>query len=94
MQANLHRGLSTRLALGGNFDFRPGVVVTSVTEVKGLEFDTVILPDADETTYPDTQEARRALYVAATRPLWQLWLLAGGKTSPLVENALGIDSGR
>ena len=42
-----------RLALDGRFTFRPGVDVTDVASVKGLEFDYVIVPDASARAYPD-----------------------------------------
>jgi hypothetical protein len=63
----LGHGLSLHLALDGDFKFRPGLVVTSVAEVKGLEFDAVIVPDAAGAAFTSTPEARRALYVAVTR---------------------------
>ena len=80
----LRRALPARLALGGDFDFRPGVVVTCVDEVKGLEFEVVVVPDANASTYPDTPESRRALYVAMTRATRQLWLLASGRPTSLI----------
>ncbi len=81
----LRFGSNPRLALAGDFEFRPGLTVTAVTEVKGLEFDYVILPDAASTTYPDTPESRRALYVALTRATHQLVLAAAGTFSPMLE---------
>lgn len=63
----LSHGLSVHLALEGDFYFRPGLVVTSVAEVKGLEFDAVVVPDAGGAAFTSTPEARRALYVAVTR---------------------------
>ncbi len=80
----LSYGLSAHLALDGDFHFRPGVLVTSVADVKGLEFDYVVLPDADDRTYPDTTESRRALYVAMTRATHRLVLGAAGRFSPLL----------
>jgi len=71
-----------RLALGGRFSFGPGVQVTTVDEVKGLEFDHVVLPDASAATYPATGPARRALYVAVTRARHQLVLGSPGEVSP------------
>ncbi|MBK6684805.1 MAG: AAA family ATPase [Deltaproteobacteria bacterium] len=70
----LGRGLAVRLALHGAFDFAPGVVVTSLQDVKGLEFDYVVVPDAGPLQYPPTPEGRRALYVALTRASHQVWL--------------------
>jgi DNA helicase IV len=83
-----HRLLSdlpeARLALDGRFSFRPGVDVTDVASVKGLEFDYVVVPDASVRAYPDTDEARRRLHVAVTRAAHQLWIAAPGTPSPLV----------
>jgi hypothetical protein len=81
-------GVDARLALDGRFHFGPGVQVTAVDEVKGLEFDHVIVPDATDAAYPDRPWARRALYVAATRPRHQLVLAGAGPASPLLR-ALG-----
>jgi hypothetical protein len=78
----LRHGADVRLALDGAFSFRPGVEVTCVEEVKGLEFDHVIIPDAG--AYGDTAESRRALYVACTRASHQLVLASGGRVTPLL----------
>jgi DNA helicase IV len=83
-----HRLLSdlpeARLALDGAFAFKPGVDVTDVASVKGLEFDYVIIPDASARAYPDEPEARRRLHVAVTRTAHQLWIAAIGTPSPLL----------
>jgi DNA helicase II / ATP-dependent DNA helicase PcrA len=73
-----------RLALDGGFTFRPGVDVTDVAAVKGLEFDYVVIPDASVRAYPETDEARRRLHVAVTRAAHQLWIAAPGTPSPLL----------
>jgi DNA helicase IV len=44
----------------------------------------VILADASASTYPDTAEARRALYVAVTRATHRLTLASVGPQSPLL----------
>jgi len=80
----LKTGLPINLALEGAFHFGPGAQVTCVPEVKGLEFDYVVIPDAAAGRYADTPEARRALYVAATRASAQLLLAAAGQPSPLI----------
>jgi DNA helicase IV len=81
------RAVSARLVLDGEFPFHPGIDVTEVTQVKGLEFDYVIVPDATTSEYPDTPEARRVLHVAVTRAIHQLWIIAAGALSPVVEQA-------
>jgi len=73
-----------RLALDGRFTFRPGVDVTDVDGVKGLEFDYVVIPDASARAYPDSDDARRRLHVAVTRAAHQLWIAAPGTPSPLL----------
>src|SRR5437763_244996 len=80
----LRMGLPVHLALEGAFRFGPGAQVTCVPEVKGLEFDHVVVPDVAAGRHADTPEARRALYVAATRAWSQLLLAAAGQPSPLI----------
>ncbi len=73
-----------RLVTEEDFSFAPGVEVTEVEQVKGLEFDYVILVDVDAGNYRDVPSARRILHVGATRAIHQLWLLAVGPPSPIV----------
>ncbi len=73
-----------RLVRDGEFDFRPGVDVVDVGQVKGLEFDYVIIADANPNSYPDTPESRRVMHVAATRAIHQLWVIAVGMGSPIL----------
>ena len=93
-RARFHRLLAdlpeARLALDGRFTFRPGVDVTDVASVKGLEFDYVVVPDASARAYPDTDEARRRLHVAVTRAAHQLWIAAPGTPSPLLADPLRV----
>ncbi len=72
----------------GEFPFKPGIEVTEVAQVKGLEFDYVIVLDVDAQSYPDTQAARRLLHVAATRAVHQLWMMSVGTPSPLVQEVV------
>ncbi|HKK50786.1 MAG TPA: ATP-binding domain-containing protein [Myxococcota bacterium] len=69
----------------GEFPFEAGIEVTEVGQVKGLEFDYVVVLDVDASSYPDTPAARRMLHVAATRAVHQLWMMSVGTPSPLVE---------
>lgn len=84
---SLRHGVEPRLSLNGNFDFRPGVIVTSVADVKGLEFDYVLIPDASAGAYPDADESRRALYVGVTRATHRLLLATASAWSPLLRLA-------
>jgi DNA helicase IV len=87
LAALLRRGTLVRLALDGEFHFRAGVHVTCVQEVKGLEFDYVIVPDASPAAWPDAPQSRRALYVAATRAMQQLVFVSPRAFSPLLRAA-------
>lgn len=78
----LAAAMPVHLALGGDFRFQPGVLVTTVTEVKGLEFDYVLIPDASPGAYPESPESRRALYVALTRATFRLALSSAHGFSP------------
>ncbi|MFY0530003.1 ATP-binding domain-containing protein [Archangium gephyra] len=73
-----------RLVLEGDFSFEPGVDVTDVDNVKGLEFDYVVIPDATARVYPAHDEARRRLHIAITRTSHQLWVVSSGVRSPLI----------
>ncbi len=66
------------------FDFSPGIDLTDVYQVKGLEYDYVVILDATAAGYPDSIEARHLLHVAATRAAHQLWLIAAERPSPLL----------
>lgn len=62
-----------------------GVVLISLQLAKGLEFDHVIIPDADAHTYPDTDLARRQLYTAISRATNSVALLAHDAFTPLLD---------
>ncbi len=67
-----------------NFSFKPGVEVTDIRQVKGLEYDYVVLVDVNAATYPMNDDARYQLHIGATRAAHQLWLLTSGPPSPLL----------
>lgn len=71
-----------------DFPFRPGVDVTDVRQVKGLEFDYVIVVEVNTDTFPETNEARHLLHIAMTRAAHQLWLTATGEPSRLLPSDL------
>ena len=75
---NVHRVREQR------YRFAPGIEITEVSEVKGLEFDYVILVEVSGQYYPDTNAARRRLHVGATRAIHQLWLTSVATPSPLL----------
>ena len=72
-----------------DFTFQPGIEVTEIDQVKGLEFDYVILVGVDADHFPDDAESRRLLHVGATRAIHQLWLVSVDPPSPLLEGLAG-----
>jgi DNA helicase IV len=72
------RDCPARLVFDGRFLPR-GVQVTTVDQVKGLEFDFVLVPDASAKDYPDNDASRRMLYVAVTRARHQVALACVGE---------------
>ncbi|HEY1810823.1 MAG TPA: ATP-binding domain-containing protein [Kofleriaceae bacterium] len=75
------------------FNFQPGVDVTDVAQVKGLEFDYVVMVDVNNTSYPTVSWARHLLHIGVTRAAHQLWLVSTSEPSPLVPAVLR-DGGR
>ena len=75
------------------FNFQPGIDVTDVAQVKGLEFDYVVMVDVNDSSYPDQHWARHLLHIGVTRAAHQLWLVSTGEPSGLIPTALR-DGGR
>lgn len=61
-----------------------GVVLLDLSLAKGLEFDRVIIPDAQTEVYPDTPLARRRLYTAISRATHEVEIYAQGALTPLL----------
>ncbi|MEO1272126.1 MAG: 3'-5' exonuclease [Myxococcota bacterium] len=71
-----------------DFSFAPGIEVTEIHQVKGLEFDYVVVLDAESTTYPATDSSRHLLHVAITRAAHMCWLLSVGTPSTTLPTEL------
>ncbi len=71
-----------------DFPFKPGIDVTDVRQVKGLEFDYVVLLEVSSAAYAEDEEARHLLHIAATRAAHQLWVTSTGLPSPLLPQKL------
>jgi len=57
-----------RLGHRDQFSFEPGILVTNIHQVKGLEFDSVALVEPDEDNYPaQKEESRNMIYVGIAR---------------------------
>lgn len=72
--------------LMGKTDSLPeeGVILITLELAKGLEFDHVIVPDANPELFPDEPLARRRLYTTISRATRRVELLACGKLTPLL----------
>lgn len=89
--ARIHEGLTARgiqasLLEAKQQRYEGGVTVAPVYLSKGLEFDAVLIPDADETNYPAADA--KLLYVGCTRALHRLKLLYASAPTALVEEKL------
>ncbi|MEX1078114.1 MAG: UvrD-helicase domain-containing protein [Homoserinimonas sp.] len=87
----LHRVLADRaceltLLDQSSVAFVASAVITSVAIAKGLEFDTVVVPDADAATYHSGVD-RSMLYIACTRAMHKLFLTGVGTPSRLVADS-------
>ena len=70
LKEELEELLSGEVRLGhrDQFSFEPGIMVTNIHQVKGLEFDSVALVEPDEDNYPiRREESRNMIYVGITR---------------------------
>ena len=67
---------------------KEGVVLMDLRLAKGLEFDHVIIPDAQGEVYPDTPLARRQLYTAISRAMHKVSILAQGTMTSLLSGRL------
>ncbi len=76
-----------------DFNFQPGIDITDITQVKGLEFDYVVMLDVNASSYPDQHWARHLLHIGVTRAAHQMWLVSTGEPSVLIPAALR-DGGR
>lgn len=75
---------NVRLVDDADFKLKPGLDITTVENIRGLEFDYVIIPDANDQNYPLENRARKRLHLAITRAIHQLWILFDGKKTPLI----------
>lgn len=74
---------SVHLISQDSTSFTNGVSITSIRMAKGLEFDEVIVPDADNRNY-DSDYDRNLLYIACTRAMHKLTLFYTGSPSPFL----------
>lgn len=93
---NLQEATALYSELAGQFDdihlidgsmteYRGGLSVLPVYLSKGLEFDAVILADADSGHYGAAAWDAKLMYVGCTRALHELWLLHNGELPDFVQ---------
>lgn len=75
--------LDIQLIKNGSVSDLQGVFILPVYMSKGLEFDTVLICDADCQNYHD-EDDKNLLYVACTRALHKLSLFCENEVSPLI----------
>ena len=63
---------------------KEGVILLDLALAKGLEFDHVIIPDAQQEVYPNMPLARRRLYTAISRAMHKVTIVAQGTMTPLL----------
>ena len=77
------RGAEVNLVTPESSSFQNGATVLSIQMSKGLEFDQVLVPQADGENY-HTDFDRNLLYVACTRAMHQLAVTCVGEVTPLL----------
>ncbi|RKN84321.1 DNA helicase UvrD [Paenibacillus ginsengarvi] len=85
--ALLHHDISATLIDARQQKYEGGLSVVPVYLAKGLEFDAVVLIDADDAHYGLNEHDAKLLYVGCTRSLHDLWVLYAGIPSPLLSGA-------
>lgn len=85
----MEQGMPVQLLDGGSSGFSTGVHVCAAHLAKGLEFDRVIVADVSAGRYT-TEMDRNLLYVACTRAMHRLTIVAVGKPSALLPKQVRI----
>ncbi|OXS58916.1 hypothetical protein B1A99_13235 [Cohnella sp. CIP 111063] len=80
-------GIEANLISENQTQYRGGITVVPVYLAKGLEFDAVLVADADDRRYAAAPQDAKLLYVACTRALHRLTLMYLGQPSPLIAEA-------
>ena len=80
-------GCEARLVRQGDDSFQGGVQVMDASIVKGLEFDCVLIADAEASQYPDERFYAKLFYVLCTRPLHRLGFVSLGERTALLTGA-------
>ena len=87
-------GLTINLITDKNEEYHGGVSVLPSYLSKGLEFDAVILYNANEENYGDDLISQKLLYVAITRAMHELYINYTGKISHSLNNLTNSNTKR
>lgn len=80
-----------RLGDAGHFEFSPGITVSDVRQIKGLEFPHVLLFNPSATDYAAGNEHdRNLLYVAVTRAAYKLDIICYEPASSLIPDFITV----
>ena len=82
------RQAEVRLGHNKKFCFEPGITVTNMRQIKGLEFEAVIVVEPSATHYPEDDQGRRWLYTVLTRAKDHLDLVGIEAPTPLLQPAI------
>ncbi|MBE1441907.1 HelD family protein [Paenibacillus sp. OAS669] len=82
-------GMEANFISAGQQRYAGGISVVPSFMAKGLEFDAVIIVDADSENYQATPQDAKLLYVGCTRALHSLQLWYSGEPSPLIADIQG-----
>ena len=86
-KALVNLGCDAKLVRQGDDSFQGGVQVMDASIVKGLEFDCVLIADAEAASYPDERFYAKLFYVLCTRPLHRLGFVSVGEKTVLLQDA-------
>lgn len=86
-KALVNLGCDAKLVRQGDDSFQGGVQVMDASIVKGLEFDCVLIADAEAASYPDERFYAKLFYVLCTRPLHRLGFVSVGEKTALLQDA-------
>ncbi len=80
----------SQIRLGHNklFEFTPGFTVTNMRQIKGLEFDNLLVLDPSKENYPNDNQGIKNLYTILTRAKEQLFMIGSEEPSRLLNDAI------
>lgn len=88
LKQNVH---GIRFGDSQHFEFTPGITVTDVRQVKGLEFQCLLLFNPSEKKYPtNSAQDRNLLYVAVTRAVFKLDMICYEPASSILPEFINI----